>query len=413
VLEDLPFFIALLLLSAFFSGMEASYFSLDILKRAKMARLPTPSARRGTALLSRPRDLLMTVLIGNMLVNTALSSKASDLFEDSTVLSIIVVTFFLVLFGDMTPKNLGFRHNEKYALAGSGPLKLFFILFAPIRGFLKLFMNRLLRKAGAEDAQRILTEDEFRSAIKRSSLSGVLEQTSSGILANIIGFSLLEARHIMTPRTSIHALPLAAKMRDAIEFVRSTSYSKIPLYRSNKDEIVGYLRAKDLLPYMAGAKKTTSLKRLLRPVFRIPEGKLLAEFLPEMRQDTSRLAVVVDEYGGTAGILTLDDVLEEIMGQLMDEKENGGDERMYWAKTNRTYVFRGTTPLALFNQRMGTRIVSEDYQTLSGYILELAGRIPQENDVFDSANSADGGRFRFRVVVMKGNHISQIEVTRR
>jgi CBS domain containing-hemolysin-like protein len=392
--------------------MEASYFSLDILKRAKMARLPAPKARRGTALLSRSRDLLMTVLIGNMLANTVLSSRASGLFGDSTALSILVVTFFLVLFGDMVPKSLGFRHNEKYALTGSGPLRFFFIFFAPIRGFLKLFVTRFLNKVGAEDVKRIITEDEFRSAIKRSSVSGVLEQASSGILANIISFSMLEARHIMTPRTSIHALPLAAKMRDAIEFVRATSYSKIPLYRSNKDEIVGYLRAKDLLPYMTGVKKTTSLKRLLRPVFRIPEGKLLVEFLPEMRQDTSRLAVVVDEYGGTAGILTLDDVLEEIMGQLMDEKENVGAERMYWAKTNRTYIFRGTTPLALFNQRMETRITSEDYQTLSGYILELAGRIPQENDVFD-ANTFDGGRFRFRVVLMKGNHISQIEVTRR
>ena len=407
MLEELPVFFALLLLSAFFSLMEASYFSLDILKRAKISRLPTSGALRGTALLSRPRDLLMTVLIGNMLATTALSSKASDLFDDSTFISIIVVTAILVLFGDMTPKNLGFRHNERYAIAGSLILKFFFILFTPIRLFLKLFMNGILRKAGAQDAHQRITEDEFRSAIKRSSLSGGLEQTSGGILANIIGFSMLEARHIMTPRTSIHALPLAAKMRDAIEFVRSTQYSKIPLYRSNKDEIVGYLRAKDLLPYMAGAKKMTSLKRLLRPVFRIPEGKLLAEFLPEMRQETSRLAVVVDEYGGTAGIITLDDVLEEIMGQLMDEKENEGDERMYWAKTNRTSVFRGTTPLALFNQRMGTSITSADYQTLSGYILELAGRIPQENDVFDDE------RFRFRVLLMKGNHINQIEVTRR
>jgi CBS domain containing-hemolysin-like protein len=266
-------------------------------------------------------------------------------------------------------------------------------------------MSVFLRRAGPEQKSRAITEDEFKSVIRRSGVSGVIEQTSSGILANIIGFSMLEARHIMTPRTSIHALPLATKMREAIEFVRSTSYSKIPLYRANKDEIVGYFHTKDLLPYTTGAKKTTSLKRLMRPVFRIPEGKLLADFLPEMQQNTGRLAVVVDEYGGTAGIMTLDDVLEEIMGQIIDENES--DERMFWAKTNRTYVFRGTTPLSLFNQRMGTHIVSEDYQTLSGYVLELAGRIPEENDVFD------GGRFRFRVALMRGNHISQIEVNRK
>jgi len=405
VLEDIPYFIVLLLFSAFFSSMETAYFSLDLLKRARISRLSTLRARRSNKLLERPHELLMTILIGNMLVNTTLSSKASDLFGESTGLSILVVTFVLLLFGEITPKSFGYRHNEKFAIGGSIPLGIFSLLFAPLRAFLQILMTKIFRNTEPWYRRRAITEGEFKSAIERSGVSGVLEQATSGILANIMSFSMLEARHIMTPRTSIHALPLAAKMREAIEFVRATSYSKIPLYRTNKDEIVGYLHAKDLLPYMTGAKKPTSLKRLLRPVFRIPEGKLIADFLPDMQQNTSRLAVIVDEYGGTAGIMTLDDVLEAIMGQLLDENES--DERMFWAKTNRTCVFRGTTPLALFNQRMDTDIASEDYETLSGYVLELAGRIPQEDDVFD------GGRFRFRVLLMKGNHISQIEVTRK
>jgi len=405
VISDIPYFIALLFFSAFFSGMEAAYFSLDILKRARMARLGSAPARRSITLLERPRDLLMTILIGNMLVNTTLSSKASDLFGESTALSILVITFAILIFGEITPKSLGCRYNDRSALRGSALLVFFSFLFAPLRFFLKLLMRAFLRKAGPVQARRTITEDEFMSAVKRGGLSGVLEQASSGILSNIIGFLMLEARHIMTPRTSIHALPLAAKMRDVMDFARKTSYSKIPLYRTNKDDIVGYFHTKDLLPYMTGAKKPTSMKRLLRPVFRIPEGKLLADFLPEMQQNTSRLAVVVDEYGGTAGIITLDDVLEEIMGQLLNENESA--ERMYWAKTKRTSIFRGTTPLALFNQRMGTKITSADYQTLSGYLLELAGRIPAENDAFDA------GDFRYRVLLMNGNHISQIEVTRK
>jgi putative hemolysin len=406
VIADIPYFAALLLFSAFFSGMEAAYFSLDILKKARMARLDSAPARRSIALLERPRDLLMTILIGNMLINTTLSSKASDLFGEDTALSILAITFAILVFGELTPKSLGCRHNDRYALGGSALLVFFSFVFAPLRLFLKLLMRAFLRKTGsALQARRTITEDEFMSAVKRGGLSGVLEQASSGILSNIIGFLMLEARHIMTPRTSIHALPLAAKMRDVMEFARKTSHSKIPLYRTNKDDIVGYFHTKDLLPYMTGAKKPTSMKRLLRPVFRIPEGKLLADFLPEMQQNTSRLAVVVDEYGGTAGIITLDDVLEEIMGQLLNENESA--ERMFWAKTKRTSIFRGTTPLALFNQRMGTKITSADYQTLSGYLLELAGRIPVENDSFDAGN------FRYRVLLMNGNHISQIEVTRK
>jgi putative hemolysin len=284
-------------------------------------------------------------------------------------------------------------------------MSFFSVLFWPFRHVLKAIMQPMLKKAGADRDRQTLTKDEFKSAIKRTGLSGVLEKGESGLLANVITFSMLEARHIMTPRTSVQALSVDAKMRDAIEMVRSTPYSKIPLYRTNKDTIVGYLRSKDLLPYVTGIKKQTTLKRLMRPVFKIPEGKLLAEFLPEMQQNTSRLAVVVDEYGGTAGIVTLDDVLEEIMGQLLNE--NDKTESMYWAKTTRTCVFRGTTPLSLFNQRMGTEYTSDDYQTLSGYVLELAGRIPQENDVFDDP------LFRYRVIALKGNHVSQIEVVRK
>ncbi len=403
--EYIILFSCLLALSAFFSGSETAYFSLDMLKRARLSRDQSRGAVRATRLLRHPRDLLMTLLIGNMLVNTALSSAASDLFGNATGMAIAVITLSILVAGEVTPKRLAFRHNECLAVHSAGTLAVFSVLFWPLRQALTAVMRPMIKKAGADRDRQALTEDEFKSAIKRSGLSGVLDKGESGLLANVITFSMLEARHIMTPRTSVQALPVDAKMRDAIEMVRTMPYSKIPLYRTNKDNIVGYLRAKDLLPYITGIKKPTSLKRLMRPVFRIPEGKLLAEFLPEMQQNTSRLAVVVDEYGGTAGIVTLDDVLEEIMGQLLNE--NDKDESMYWAKTTRTCVFRGTTPLALFNQRMGTDLSSDDYQTISGYVLELAGKIPQENDVFDD------GMFRYRVIALKGNHVSQIEVVRK
>lgn len=405
MIEYVVLFSVLLLMSAFFSGSETAYFSLDMLKRSKLSRMATPASVRASQLIRRPRELIMTVLIGNMLANTALSSTASDLFGDQTIIAIVAITFTLLIFGEVTPKRLGLFHNERVVLLSSAPLVFIKILLSPIRILFTWLMRPMLRRIGADAQPQMLTEDEFRSAIKRSGASGALEQGESRLLANVITFSMLEARHIMTPRTSIQACPVDAKMRDAIEMVQSMPYSKIPLYKTNKDNIVGYLRAKDLLPYITGIRKQTSLKRLMRPVFRIPEGKLLSEFLPEMQQNTSRLAVVVDEYGGTAGIVTLDDVLEEIMGQLLNE--NDKDESMYWAKTTRTCVFRGTTPLALFNQRMGTDLTSDDYQTLSGYVLELAGKIPQENDVFDD------GMFRYRVIALKGNHVSQIEVMRK
>ncbi|HOG63932.1 MAG TPA: hemolysin family protein [Spirochaetota bacterium] len=403
--EYILLFSVLLVLSAFFSGSETAFFSLDMLKRSKLARDERPSAMRASLLLRRPRELIMTVLIGNMLVNTALSSTASDLFGDDTGLAIVAITFTLLIFGEVTPKRLGLRHNDRLVVFSASPLVFIKVLLSPIRNLFSWLMKPMLRRIGADAEPQMLTEDEFKSAIKRSGASGALEKGESGLLANIITFSMLEARHIMTPRTSIQGLPVDAKMKEAFEMVKAMPYSKIPLYKTNKDNIVGYLRAKDLLPYITGIRKQTTLKRLMRPVFRIPEGKLLSDFLPEMQQNTSRLAVVVDEYGGTAGIVTLDDVLEEIMGQLLNE--NDKDESMYWSKTNRTCVFRGTTPLAIFNKRMGTDFSSDDYQTLSGYVLELAGKIPQENDVFDD------GVFRFRVMALKGKHVSQIEVVRK
>lgn len=398
-----PLFVLLLLGSAFFSGSETAVFSLDLLQRTRLFRSRRPAALRLKRLYLRPSDTLMTILIGNMLVNIALSSVASGLFQNARLLGIAVITMALLVFGEITPKNMAFAYNRSFSLFASLPLSLVFRLLSPVRRLLD-FLTRpfITRYSGITERKVVLTVDEIKTAVLHGHRTGVLDVDESDLISNVLTFSIKEARHVMTPRTRILALPQRTPLRKAIAFARERELSKIPLYKKNKDHIMGYLAVKDLLPYVRGVKKATGISHLMRPVLYIPEGKQLAEFVRELKDTTSRMAVVLDEFGGTAGIITLDDVLEEILGQFLDEGETM--ERFYWQDAQGKLIFRGSAPLEVFNEQTGMDIQSQDYETLSGYLMDLAGDIPHTGDELRD------GRLVYRIRLMKRHHISQVEV---
>jgi len=396
-------FVVLLFLSAFFSASETAVFSLDLVKRTRMFRSGRRSALRLKRLFDTPVDLLMSILIGNMFVNIALSSVAADFFGEERIFAVVVTTLVLLIFGEITPKNLAYAFNRKMALVNSLPLSFFCLLFHPIRKLLNFLTYPVIRRfqgQGGEEA--VVTRDEIRTAVVSGHRQGVLGSDERDLISNVLNFSMKVARHIMTPRTEIHALSHRATLEEAIALSRNTGVSKVPVYKKNKDHIVGYIRTKDMLPYICGLRKASGISHLVREVFYIPEGRGLAEFFPEMQQSTSRMAVVLDEYGGTAGIITLDDILEEVLGQFLDEDEK--QEQVFRRRAGGVVEFLGLAPLSDFNQAMGMEISSGDYETLSGYLLELAGDIPQEGSEYSD------GEYSYRVIKMEENRILKIEV---
>jgi CBS domain containing-hemolysin-like protein len=363
------------------------------------------AALRLHSLLRRPRDLLMTILIGNMLVNITLSSLAADLFGEARIIAVGSITLALLVFGEITPKNIAYAYNRKISLLASLPLAALLRFFAPFRKFLYWITNPVIRRFhGPEGDDALVTRDEILTAVVSGHRQGVLEKDERDLIANVLEFSMKDARHIMTPRTQIKALPAHAPLEEAIAFARKTGVSKIPVFKKDKDHIVGYLRTKDLLPYIRGVKKASGIGHLVYPVFYIPEGRGLGEFFPEMQRSTSRMAVVLDEYGGTAGIITLDDILEEVLGQFLDEDEK--QRQCYRASGEGGWDFQGTVSLGDFNRVTGLDLYSDDYETLSGYLLYLAGRIPAPGDSFSD------GTCSYTILKMEENRIIGIRVRR-
>jgi len=393
----------LILGSAFFSGSETAVFSLDILKRARISKSKTKKAKIFRILYGNHKELLMTILIGNMLVNIALSSVASNLFHGNAIFAIVSITLFLLIFGEITPKNLSYVFNYTISLFVTRPLLMAHKLFYPLRKLLMLITNPIIKRYTNDNIEdKGLTAEEIKTAVLYGHRQGILGKDETGLISNLLNFSLKEARHIMTPRTRIKALDKATSLKDAITFVKNAGVSKVPIYKKNRDNIVGHLKTKDLLPYIRGIKKANKINHLIHPVLYVPEGKVLADLFTDLKNNTIRMVVVVDEFGGTAGIITLDDLLEEILGQLIDEDEYA--EKYFWNTLSGKIQFRGATPLEIVNEEMGLNLSSDDYETLSGYVLELSGDIPEKNDVFfDEWNT-------FRIKKMDENAIAIIEV---
>ncbi len=393
----------LILASAFFSGSETAVFSLDILKRARISKSKTKKARIFRVLYANHKELLMTILIGNMLVNIALSSVASNLFNQNAVLAIVSITVFLLIFGEITPKNLSYVFNYTMSLFVIRPLLFVYRLFYPLRKLLMFITNPIIKRYTDETKEeKGLTAEEIKTAVLYGHREGILGKDETGLISNLLNFSMKEARHIMTPRTRIKALDKDASLKEAVAFTKNAGVSKVPVYKKNRDNIIGHLKTKDLLPYIRGIKKANRIHHLVHPVLYVPEGKVLADLFTDLKNSTIRMVVVVDEFGGTAGIITLDDLLEEILGQLIDEDEYA--EKYFWNTLSGKTQFRGATPLEIVNEEMGLNLQSDDYETLGGYVLDLSGDIPAKDDKFsDEWNT-------YKVKHMDENAIAVIEV---
>ncbi len=398
-------FSTLLILSAFFSGSETAIFSLGILDRTKISKDKRKSARTFVSLYSDSHKLLSTILIGNMVVNIAFSSVMSRFFGAEQFLAIVVITVVLLIFGEITPKNIALSFNCKIALLIAAPLNFFSWFFTPVRKLLDYLTRPVVgRISGEEENKTVITTEELKAAVRSGYGKGLVDSDETTLLYNVLNFSIKQARHIMTPRLRLKLLSASSSIDDTIKFAKKNRLSKILIYKKTKDNIIGYIRVKDLLPYLRGIKKANRITHLVLPVFYIPERKPLADFLPELKESLSRIAVIVDEFGGTAGIITLDDIVEEIMGTLSEEGDV--EKKDCWIDKRGTH-FKGSTSLGFFSKKMSWELQSDDYETLSGYVLELAGDLPMQGDSFEDS------KFSYTIEKMVKNRIELIGVNKK
>lgn len=407
-------FLLLLVLSALISGAEVAFFSLSKTDLDKASESKSLSQKTVVSLLKNPQKLLATILISNNFINILIvlifayigefifKNIASIIFK--FILEVVLVTFLILLFGEVLPKIYATRNSLKFASFMAFPLKI----LNSILSIVSLPMMRLTtvieRKLGKKKSN--LSVEKLSQALELTSNEATTKDEQK-ILEGIVNFGNTETSQIMTPRIDIFALSSSEPYKDVLDKIVDNGYSRNPVFNENIDDIIGVLYAKDLLPYL-NVKNFNWLKLLREPYF-VPENKKLDDLLKEFQEIKSHLAIVVDEYGGTSGIITLEDVIEEIVGDISDEFDD--DDATYSKLDKNNYLFEGKTNLKDFYKILeigNTDIFDKnkgESETLAGLILEVHGKFPKKNEIIKIGN------YSFKVESMDKKRIKQVKVT--
>jgi putative hemolysin len=403
-----------LFLSAFFSSSETAFISLQKFRLQALMDSQTRGARLVTAMLEKPEKLLSTILLGNTLVNTAASALATVLAvtmlgeKYGALLATVAMTIILLIFAETTPKTIAAHYPEGMAFLFSRPLRLVAYLFTPFVRVLSWIAFAFTRMVGGGKSARLLvSEEEIRTMISVGEKVGVVEEDAAKMLHRVFELGDSPVSEVMVPRLDVVAVPRGAKISDFLELYARSPMSRFPVYEGTLDNVVGVLAVKDVMMGLSTdtINNDSSIDELSRPAYFVPETKMVNELLMEMRERNARLAVVVDEYGGTAGIASLTSLAEEITGPVRDEL--GVLEKEYEVVDERTFQVDGGMRVDEVNEAMGLGLPEgEDYETVAGLVMKVMGRIPRRGDSI---------RYKgLRVVVtrMQGQKIQELLITR-
>jgi putative hemolysin len=398
----------LLVCSAFFSGSEAALFSLNTVQVERLRERGGVVGRLIASLLQRPTNLIITFLVGNEIVNVALSVAATSFAlllygQGGEYVAIVATTMILLLFGEVTPKSLAVRYPERISRLVAWPIQTFSLAITPLRWGLRKLVDGVLG-AHAERPISLITATEFKTLVEISEDEGIIDQDERNLIQRVFEFGGHRVSQIMTPRTDIFALEVSEPLAAALPKIKDNRFSRIPVYEGTIDQIVGILYAKDLLPYSRHPELEVKLRDLLHAVFFVPESKQIDELLREFQRNKVHMAIVVDEYGGVSGLVTMEDALEELVGEIVDEFDT--EEVLCRQIDAQTYVVSARLPMDEFNASLGVSIPREDADTIGGHVFHLFGKLPKRGE----SVSAHG--LTFTVEHIKGTRILEIRVRR-
>ncbi|RUM87639.1 MAG: HlyC/CorC family transporter [Thermovibrio sp.] len=406
----LPF---LILLSALFSASETAFFSLNTLRLERLAKEGNRRAEEILRFLQNPADLIATILIGNEMVNVGIAATSAVLFVQllgpdlGSVLAVPITVLVLLIFGEVTPKTLAIKYSERYAFFIFPFIKLISRLILPLRALLVGFAELLLKPFGVElfNKPKVLTDEEFLILVSEGAKEGIIGKEEVELIDRTLDLGEIAVREIMVPKHKIFALPEEMSVEDALKLLKDVKFSRIPVYRNSLDHIVGILYTRKILPLKLSSN---DLNRKIgeftdKPYF-VPEFLTIDKLLKEMQRNRRHMAVVVDEYGNTAGIVTLDDILREIVGELPDEKVHEEVEKL----SDEKFKFSGDTPIEEVKEVLNLKDdgVLNEVDTVSGLIMALLEKIPEKGEFVDYQG------FRFKVEEKEGNRIKSVVVER-
>ncbi|MCK5474368.1 MAG: HlyC/CorC family transporter [Candidatus Aenigmarchaeota archaeon] len=372
----------LIILSAIFSGAETAIFSLSDIRVRSFLKNKKKGAKTLMRLKENPHRLLITLLVGNNVVNisaSALTTLIAINTYGSNAIGIAtgVLTLVVLVFCEITPKTYAHKNAQQISLLMARPLELLSKALYPLVWTLEQITGIIIRLTGGNAKEVLVTYDELKTTISLGAQEGVIKRDEEEMLRNVFEFANQKAEQIMVPRTEMFCIDVTTKPNKAVNLLTEKGYSRIPVYNGSKDNIVGILYAKDLLKKMNTTPGNFQIKELLRPAFFIPETKNLDFLLKEFKKKRHHMAIVVDDSGGVEGLVTLEDLIEEIVGEIYDETDK---KEVLVKRADNGYLVDARVSIDELNSIAGTKIEDARFGTVAGYIINRIGRIPQKGE---------------------------------
>ncbi len=408
-LVQITLLILLLLFSAFFSAVETAFTAIGRTKVRKLVEEKKGGARELEKLIEDPHRFLATVLLGNNLVNvmaTAVATRlAFNLSENWAVaISTGLMTFLILVFGEITPKTLALRHAEKIGLLFSRMFFLIEKILFPISRFIMFFSQLIVRLLGEEkiSSEPFLTEGEIKALIDLGGEEGLIEEEEKILINQIFEFGDTVVREIMIPRVDMVCLDSKTQIEQALKIALEKGFSRLPVYKGSLDKIIGLVYLKDIVASLSKGKKSKKVGDVTRPAYFVPETKKIIELLRELQKNKVHMAVVVDEYGGIAGLVTIEDILEEIVGEIFDEYDV--QEMLFQPVKGGKIKIDARISFDEAKELLNLDVPGEEeeYDTFGGFLYSLFGRIPQKGEEITF------GDWKFQVLQVTGHRIAKV-----
>jgi len=430
LLTEIFVLVILVIMDAFFAASEIALISLNDNKIRLMAEDGDKKAKILNNLLKEPSKFLATIQIGITLAGFLASAFASETFAEplvkllvatgipvpeawlktaSMLVITIILSYFTLVLGELVPKRIAMKKAEPIARFVASPLRALAAFTAPFVKLLTASTNFFVRLFGVdpEADEEQVTEEEIRMMVDVGEEKGTIHENEKEMINNIFEFNNKTVSDIMTHRTDIAALPIDASLREVIDFINTEKYSRIPVYQDNIDNIVGVMHSKYVFQFVTNDDTSNfTLRDLIRQPYFVPESKRTDELFKELQQNKTHMAIIIDEYGGTAGIVTLEDLIEEIVGNIFDEDDD--EEKELEKIDENTYLIKGSISLDEAQEILGSQLPVDEYETLSGFIIGQIGRIPEKGD----EPTIEYNDLVFKVEEVDEKKISKVKVCR-
>lgn len=401
--------VILLVGSGFFSASETALMSLSKIRIRHMKEEGIKGAKRVSDLIEDPNKLLSSILVGNNVVNIAATSISTSLFitlmgAQGVPTATAVMTVLVLIFGEITPKTIAANNSEKVAILVSKPIKLIIFIVAPIVWIFNIVTNVIFKLFGIQSkgVQPYITEEELKTMVNVSHEEGVLEIEERQIINNVFQFGDMQAKEAMVQRLDMIAINSEDCYEQIIEMFKSEKLSRMPVYNDSIDDIIGILNIKDIIFLNDEEIANFDIENYIRDPFFTYEFKKITQLLEEMKIEKSQMAIVVDEYGGTAGLITIEDLVEVIVGDIEDEFDEEDDDIIVIKEDE--YVAEGSAKISDVNELIGVKLESEEFDSIGGFIIGHLRRLPEENEVIEVDN------IRFCIESLDKNRIKKIRI---